>query len=152
MLSVKQPVLTNRFYMKRFVIFFILGLYFVVFSSTSKQMYSIESGKVYAENHNISHVLSSSYPVDCKSSQEFDDALPTSGQCNHFHVMPLHPLTFDNIGGVNHDIKILPITFPFLLQTNIQVSPIVRSPDFFNKLKILTGSHLSSRKSSVLLI
>ena len=151
-LSSKQPILTSRYYMKRSIVFFMLGAFLVVFPNTSMTMYSIEYGKIYTESYNPIHLLSSPNPSDSIPYQQYDDSLPASENCKHFHVIPLDSLTLFNGGGVNHDIKILAISSPFFFQSNPHVFPIVPSPDFFTKFKILTGGHLSLRKSTVLLI
>ena len=137
--------------MKRSIIFFMLIIFLAVFSDSST-MYSIEYGKIYTESYNYTHYLSSLYPNDCKPSHQYDNSLSTGGNGNHFHVIPLNPQAFDNGRGVNHYFNILPIDSPFLISSNPHVSTIVLSPDFFNKLKILTDSHLSLHKSTVLLI
>lgn len=136
--------------MKRSIIFFILSALLVVSSNTSMKMYSVESGNIYTENYNLYHLLISPSSDACKFSQQLDEALPTSGQCAHFHVIPLNPLTLDNNGEVSHYIKILPITFPFLSQSNLLVSQIVPSPEFLTKFKILPFGYSSLRNAVVL--
>lgn len=136
--------------MKRSIIFFILSALLFVSLNTSMKMYSVESGNIYTENFNLNHLLISPSSVAGKLSQQFDEALPTSGQCTHFHVIPLNPLILDNNGEVSHFVKILPITFPFLSQSNLLVSQIVSSPEILTKFKILPLGYSSLRNAVVL--
>jgi hypothetical protein len=143
--------LLSEYYVKRAVILFILSSYVFVFSRTSMQIYSIEHGEIYAESYNINHILHSSSSDYCNSSPKNNDSLTLNWDYCHFHIIPLNSQALNHGDSINHYIN-LTISSSYPIQSSLRVFPLVPLFDFFTKLKILSVSHSSLFKSTVLLI
>ena len=146
-----KAAFVDRYYMKRSVIFFILGCYLVVFSNTSLQMYSIEAGKLYTENYNIIHVLNSSSGC-CNPFALNKDSMPRNQDSTHFHIQKPNSQYPDDGNWVNFSFNNLPTTLSFHQQSNNYPSQVILLTHFFSRFKIIPLSRSYSSDSVVLRI
>lgn len=72
--------------MRRFTVFFILICFAATFFTNSVFMLSIERGKVYTENYNLSHIIKAAYSSTASSSRNPMSGVSSCRFLCHRHI------------------------------------------------------------------